>query len=461
METEDPPANQVALTASDIQVIDQFRRQKSTAVLTILFTDIKGFTQITEEHGEVHSNRLRRQHDELAVPVIERDGGGRVIKHIGDSIMAVFSEPSTAVARALEVHEKLARFNREYPDQTKIQVRMGLHTGQVTTEDSVSADVFGRHVNRASRVEALADGGQVLVTYPVYDSAHGWLNDKSETPVAWEKHGRYTLKGIPEPIEIYEAYNPNLTRPKAPAGGIKAGGMPFKTLAGAALALILLAALGTWFSLRLAGSAPEVSVVDYNSDWAKLWDGQPFHVGGEPGQHIRPALTLLKPGHYLLYADSSQIVRFFAPFDVQPGKNVLDIRFERVELPGMTRRIEYSNDGPNELHESNDEIYTSFDAKMNPHKNTSHIDMALKAEPDPADSKKIRFTCTWTVLVNGRAVSQGSIEDRNMIGDADIHRPPLKVLWSDDFHFYYLSYYMSGSSAEFTIEANYADYKDR
>ncbi len=461
MEPTDSPANQVPLTASEIQVIDQFRRQKSTAVLTILFTDIKGFTRITEERGEAYSNTLRRHHDELVVPIIEKDGGGRVIKHIGDSVMAVFSEPSTAVARSLAVQDALAQFNREHPELEKIEVRMGLHSGQVTTEDSVSADVFGRHVNRAARVESLADGGQVLVTYPVFDSARGWLNDNSETPVSWEKHGRYNLKGIAEPIDIYEAYNPKSTKPQAPAGAVRAGGLSLPKLAGSALGLILLAVLGTYGILWLANSHPEISLIDYNADWAKLWDGQPFNVGGEPGQHVREVLTPLKAGHYLLSADTSQIVRSFAPFDVKRGKNLIQMRFERVELPSMERRVEYSKKGPNELHESTDEKYTTYDAQMNPHENTAHIDMTLKAELDPGDAKKVNFTCSWIIVLNGKEISRDSITDHNMLDDTEPARPPQKILWSDDFHFYYLSYYKSAGAGDFTIEANYADYKDR
>ena len=158
MTDENNQQNQVALTENDIEVIDQFRRTKSTAVLTILFTDIKGFTNLTEEKGEAYSNKIRHHHDNIIVPIIEREGGGRVIKHIGDAIMAVFSEPSTGVMRALEAQESLARFNSENPDIIDIEVRMGLHTGQVTTEDNVSSDIFGRHVNRAARVEGLPGG---------------------------------------------------------------------------------------------------------------------------------------------------------------------------------------------------------------------------------------------------------------------------------------------------------------
>ncbi len=459
------PPTQVQLTAGDIQVIDQFRRQKSTAVLTILFTDIKGFTKITEEQGEAYSNSLRQHHDELVVPVIERDGGGRVIKHIGDSVMAVFSEPSTAVARAIEVQEKLLQFNQAHPELADIDVRMGLHTGQVTTEDNVSGDVFGRHVNRAARVEALADGGQVLVTYSVFDSARGWLNEKSETPVAWEKHGRYELKGIAEPIEIYEAYNPARTKAKAPAGALKAGGASKPRMAAGAAVLVLCAAIATYFALQVAGSKPEISLVDYNSDWAKLWDGQPFRVGGEPGQHIRPVLTPLSTGHYLLYADRSQIVGFFAPFDVKPGKNLLEIKFDRTQLPGMSRRIDYDKDvnkgAPAVLKESIEETYTSYDAQTNPHENKAHIDLELRAVPDPANDKRMKFTCAWTVILNGNQISRDSVTDYHMIDDPETGRPSHKILWSDDYHFYYLSYYMGGTGAEFSVEANFAAYKDK
>ncbi len=461
MENSNAPDKQVPLTAGEMQVIDQFRRQKSTAVLTILFTDIKGFTAITEEHGEAYSNQLRRHHDAVVVPVIEAGGGGRVIKHIGDSVMAVFSEPSTAVARALEVQEKIAAFNKAHPELENISVRMGLHSGQVTTEDDVNADVFGRHVNRAARVEALADGGQVLVTYSVYDSARGWLNEKSATPIGWEKHGRYALKGIPEAVEIYEPYNPKLTKPQAPAGALVASGMPAKRMAGAALGLILLAGVGTYFGIQFANSTPEISVVDYQADEARFPDGSPFLVGGEPGQHIRPVLTPLKKGHYLINVDSSQIVRFFAPLDIKPGKNLLQVKFQRDELPGMTRRIEYSKEGPNTLTESTDETYTTYDAQGQPQEKKAHIDMALKAELDSQNDQKVKFTCTYTVLVDGRAVAQGTVNDENMMDNSDPARKPQQILWSDDFHFYYLSYYMSSYAAEFNIEANYADYKGR
>lgn len=458
MEKENPAAIQVPLTAGEMQVIDQFRRLKSTAVLTILFTDIKGFTQMTEVQGEAYSNKLRKHHDDVVVPVIERDGGGRVVKHIGDSVMAVFSEPSTAVARAIEVQEKLAAFNREHPELEDINVRMGLHSGQVTTEDDVNADVFGRHVNRAARVEALADGGQILVTYAVYDSARGWLNDKSDKPVGWEKHGRYMLKGIPEPIDIYEPYNPKLTKPKAPAGAMKTGGTALGKLAALGVGLMLAVAAATFVFIQVSNITPEISVVDYGSDIGTLETGEKFQLDGERGQHIRKALVPVKKGPHLLSVDISYMVRAFAPFEVKPGKNVIEMKFKRVQLPGMTRRIDYNPEGPNTLQEGEDAEYTSYDAKMTPKENKAHINMSLKAEPDPADAKRVKFTCNYTVLVNGTAVTQGAVTDYNQLDNSETRSVPEKVLWNDDFHYFYISYYMSGGSAEFTVGSAFADY---
>ena len=90
-----------------------------------MFTDIQGFARLAEERGGAFSNQVRQQHDAILVPLIERARAGRVIKHIGDAVMAVFSQPSTAVAWALEIQAQYseykwpepARFKKGHPDQ--------------------------------------------------------------------------------------------------------------------------------------------------------------------------------------------------------------------------------------------------------------------------------------------------------------------------------------------------------
>ena len=81
----------VEFTPEDVRRVDTYRRSEDTSVLTVMFTDIQGFTEITETQGDQVANELRRRHDEIVCSIIEDRGAGRVIKHIGDAVMAVFS----------------------------------------------------------------------------------------------------------------------------------------------------------------------------------------------------------------------------------------------------------------------------------------------------------------------------------------------------------------------------------
>ncbi len=60
----------------ELNLVDQYRQSRNTSVLTIMFTDIQGFTKLTEERGDAFSNEVRRTHDGLLVPLIEREGAG-------------------------------------------------------------------------------------------------------------------------------------------------------------------------------------------------------------------------------------------------------------------------------------------------------------------------------------------------------------------------------------------------
>ncbi len=215
MSLEEKNSLTIGLENDHINKIDQFRRDNNTSVLVIMFTDLKGSTAIAERRGERYAQHLREIHNRLLLDIIERDRRGLYIKNIGDSLMCVFAEPSTAVERALEIQQALHGYNAEHPEEEAIIVRIGLHMGQVSVEDTTKLDVFGRHVNRAARVESLADGGQIFMTYAVYDNAKGWLTDEK---LAWANHGAYRLKGIDEPIYIYEVMDPSFMELKKPDG---------------------------------------------------------------------------------------------------------------------------------------------------------------------------------------------------------------------------------------------------
>jgi class 3 adenylate cyclase len=127
-----------------------------TSLLVVFFSDMKGSTALkedmTERWDEGAFQRLRHEHDALLAEVITRDRAGEVIKSTGDGFLAVFSKPSTAVERALEIQERL----RGHP---QIRVRIGMDMGEVSVEsaDGRRRDVFGRHVDWAARAMALAE----------------------------------------------------------------------------------------------------------------------------------------------------------------------------------------------------------------------------------------------------------------------------------------------------------------
>lgn len=205
---------EVEVHLEDLEPIEQFRREHKTAVLVIMFTDLKGSTELAEQRGEVYSQNVRLKHDALLREIIERDGTGRIIKNIGDSLMCLFAEPTAAVERAVAIQQMLTQYNAAHSNDAAMQVRIGIHLGQVVVEEKVQPDVFGRHVNRAARVESLADGGQILLTLPIYDSAHGWLTERK---LVWRDHGDYWLKGIDEPTRIFEVC-PAGVQPRVPVG---------------------------------------------------------------------------------------------------------------------------------------------------------------------------------------------------------------------------------------------------
>ncbi|MBF0303293.1 MAG: adenylate/guanylate cyclase domain-containing protein [Desulfamplus sp.] len=202
------------LGPEELKKVNDFRSKQDTAVLVIMFTDLKGSTEIAERRGETFTNEMRRLHNQMLLEIIERDNRGIYIKNIGDSIMAVFSEPSVAVERALEIQKKLYDYNNSGLCEEPNIVRIGLHMGQVSVENNTSLDVFGRHVNRAARIESLADGGHIYLSSSVYENATGWIKDEKYD---FANHGEFEVKGISEPVSIFEVYEKAITTPKAPS----------------------------------------------------------------------------------------------------------------------------------------------------------------------------------------------------------------------------------------------------
>lgn len=183
--------------------------REETCVRVVMFDDMRGSVALKErlarQSDEEAYHSLRREHDELIGEIVTRDGAGQVLKSTGDGLIVVFSRPSVAVECAIEIQERL----HEHPH---LRVRIGIDIGEVKLrwEDDRATDVFGLHVDMAARAVELATDGHICVTRPVYTDAFSWVTKKK---IAWKEHGAYRLKPGDPPIDVFEPYNANVTKP--------------------------------------------------------------------------------------------------------------------------------------------------------------------------------------------------------------------------------------------------------
>ncbi len=164
--------------------------------LTIMFTDIVGFSKMVSSLSRKESQYLLRQHDKMLQKII-KNFGGRIIKSVGDSFLVVFRSPTDAVLCAMAMQDKLWEYNQSQEGLYKIIIRVALNAGEVRL---TSNDVFGDAVNLASRLESKTPPGEIFLTESVYLAMN--RNEVELKPL-----GKEQFKGIPVPISIYQAKN--------------------------------------------------------------------------------------------------------------------------------------------------------------------------------------------------------------------------------------------------------------
>ncbi len=127
--------------------------------ITILFTDIEDSTSYWASKGDVEGRLMVDRHNRLLFPVI-RYFKGKLIKTMGDAIMASFRKPENAVLAAIAMQQRL-RIERRRDKSFDIRIRIGIHTGEAIIE---SRDVFGDAVNVASRIENKTPTGGIYIS---------------------------------------------------------------------------------------------------------------------------------------------------------------------------------------------------------------------------------------------------------------------------------------------------------
>lgn len=159
--------------------------------VTILFTDIEDSTRYWDRHGDIKGRLMVDQHNRLVFPVIRRYRG-RIVKTIGDSVMAFFKDPEMAVQASIGIQQAVEAL-RQQDRKFKLKLRIGVHTGNAIVEHK---DVFGDAVNVAARVESLARGDEILVS----GATAKQISNKTYNLV---KRSSFTPKGKSRPMTVY------------------------------------------------------------------------------------------------------------------------------------------------------------------------------------------------------------------------------------------------------------------
>ncbi len=160
---------------------------------TVMFTDIVSSTELRLRLGEDAADDVRASHDAALTGAVEANSG-RVVKHLGDGVMAVFESCTDALFAAVAVQQAVDLDNRR-SDAEPLAVRIGLSVGDVSVE---AGDCFGISVVEAQRLEGAATPGSIWCTDVVAAMSRG-RGDHEFRPI-----GPLHLKGLVEPTLVSE-----------------------------------------------------------------------------------------------------------------------------------------------------------------------------------------------------------------------------------------------------------------
>jgi TolB-like protein len=159
----------------------------------ILAADVVGYTRLMSEDETGTLARLKSLRKELVQPKI-MECQGRIVKVMGDGLLAEFASVIKAVQCALDIQQSMAGREAGVPDERRVRLRIGVNLGDIIVEGS---DLYGDGVNVAARLEGLAAPCGICVSGKVYEEV------KNKLSATFECLGEQAVKNLPEPIRVY------------------------------------------------------------------------------------------------------------------------------------------------------------------------------------------------------------------------------------------------------------------
>ena len=199
----------LAATAHYVTTMSEFRRLFSNELLkpstplkvghcAILFSDLTGSTALYTKAGDAAAFRLVDDHFDVLRKAIDA-GGGTVVKTMGDAIMAAFLEPEGCLRAAVACMRGFETFRKTHTNGADTGLKLGLYAGPcyvVTANESI--DYFGQTVNCASRVQHLAESGEIVLEEDVFDE----LPEADRALLRIVEKITAKVKGVEQPLRL-------------------------------------------------------------------------------------------------------------------------------------------------------------------------------------------------------------------------------------------------------------------
>ena len=209
----------------------------------IVAGDISGYSRLMQIDEEGTHNRVKRIERDLIEPSIV-EHHGRLVKTTGDGFIAIFDSPVEAVRCSIVIQQNLVGRNTSLPKHHWIEYRIGVNLGDVIIETD---DVYGDGVNIATRLEGIAQPGEVYISGGIYEQI------KHKLVCGYESLGDRHVKNITDPVRVYRV----LSDPAALMQSRKRReGILVSLLI---LALLLLAGGVLWYTFSPAGKLPNLA----------------------------------------------------------------------------------------------------------------------------------------------------------------------------------------------------------
>ncbi|GBF51626.1 adenylate/guanylate cyclase catalytic domain protein [Leptospira ryugenii] len=181
--------------------------------LTIMFTDLRGSTEMYDKAGDLFAYKLVQEHFRILTDTV-REFKGAIVKTMGDAIMATFSSPLDGLMASAEMLQKIDKMNDSWKQEGhEIGLKVGLNEGPaLAVINDERLDYFGQSVNIAARVQGLASSGEIWISESVWN-APGSQDQIQEKGFTIEKHSA-RLKGVGVPTTVFKLSNATSVAPQ-------------------------------------------------------------------------------------------------------------------------------------------------------------------------------------------------------------------------------------------------------